>query len=251
MRGQVKHGGLLDDAVERLYQAFAGQGPPTRLYASPLRDSEAILRALRSAPLRVLGGEQVLPYAGWAMTTVDGPDTYRHFLPRILELALDNPPHVGAEPDVIAGKLDHRGMEELAGGTAAGSPHGFPGSLGVGFGPGPSGVGRGAMAGRPRRSGRRGGRAGCMATLTFAPRGGTSRIARMPRAETAAERCRRWQPRVLERRRAGRTGGGDSLDAQRGRTAMVERRRGRGGIRRPLDVRNRLVAERGALNPML
>ena len=102
----------MDEAVERVYPAFAGQGPPGRLYASPLRDTDAILRALRSARLRALGSEQVLPYAGWAMTTVDGPDMYRYFLPRILELALDNPPHVGAEPNVIAGKLHLAGWSD-------------------------------------------------------------------------------------------------------------------------------------------
>lgn len=105
----MRRGAALDAEVERLYRAFAHCEPPARLQASPLRDADAVLRALRSAPLRALGRDQVLDYGFWAMTTVDGPDTYRHFLPRILELALDNPPHVGAEPSVIAGKLDLAG----------------------------------------------------------------------------------------------------------------------------------------------
>lgn len=99
----------LDRAMEQLYAAFARYPAPSRLSASPYRDAEAILRTLLSAPLRRLDGEQLLPYAGWAMTTVGDADDYRHFLPRILELAIEGQPHLGAEPWVVTGKLDMAG----------------------------------------------------------------------------------------------------------------------------------------------
>ena len=103
---RMTHGAAIGEAIERLYQLFTPYPAPVRLEASPLRDADAIQRALRSAPLRELEGEQVLPYATWAITTVGGADDYRHFLPRIIELALDDPPDTGAEPAVIAGKMD-------------------------------------------------------------------------------------------------------------------------------------------------
>ena len=39
------------------------------------------------------------------MTTVGVVKDYKHFLPRIFELAVDNAPRIGAEPAVIVGKL--------------------------------------------------------------------------------------------------------------------------------------------------
>ena len=59
--------------------------------ASPLRDAREILMVLSAVPLRELTGEQVGPYSGWAMTTVGNERDYRHFLPRILELAVVDP----------------------------------------------------------------------------------------------------------------------------------------------------------------
>lgn len=71
-----------------------------------MRDGNEILRALTSAPLRELDGEQVGPYAGWAITTVGNDRDYRHFLPRIFELAVTAPVWLGTEPPVIASRLN-------------------------------------------------------------------------------------------------------------------------------------------------
>ena len=102
----MAHGAAVGAAIERLYQVFAPYPAPVRLEASPLRDANAVLRALRSAPLRELQGGQLLPYAAWAITTVGNANDYRHFLPRIIELALAGPRWLGADPAVIAGKMD-------------------------------------------------------------------------------------------------------------------------------------------------
>lgn len=96
----------LHDAIERSYAAFAGMARPQKLHASPLRDAEGILRTLTSASLRDLKGEQVGPYSGWAITTVGDDRDYRHFLPRIFELAVTDPVWPGAEPPVMASRLN-------------------------------------------------------------------------------------------------------------------------------------------------
>ena len=95
----------LQDALEGAYRAFARVPCPSHMDASPLRDGEQIHRVLTSAPLRDLTAEQIGPYSGWAVTTVGPAQDYRHFLPRILELALRDPVWLGAIPAVIAEKL--------------------------------------------------------------------------------------------------------------------------------------------------
>jgi hypothetical protein len=96
----------LRDAIEQSYTAFAGMPCPAKLETSPLRDGREILQALTSAPLRELSGEQVGPYSGWAITTVGDHRDYRHFLPRIFELAVTDPVWLGTEPPVIASRLN-------------------------------------------------------------------------------------------------------------------------------------------------
>lgn len=103
MQLELQH--LIDDC----YAAFAPYPPPRELHASPLRDAVAILKTLTSAPLRELTGEQLGSYAGWAMTTVGDVDDYKHFLPRILELAVVDRRWHGLDPPIIAGKLNRGG----------------------------------------------------------------------------------------------------------------------------------------------
>jgi len=107
-------GTALQFAIEQGYAAFAREPRPISLEASPLRDAGAILRTLTSAPLRALKDQDVGPYASWAMTSVGSAREYRHFLPRILELAVSNPTWPGAEPAVIASKLKLGRWEEWA-----------------------------------------------------------------------------------------------------------------------------------------
>jgi hypothetical protein len=97
--------GELRHAIEACYDAFAVEPHPTTLDASYLRDASAILATLSSAPLRQLSGDLIGPYSGWALTTVGDGRAYRHFLPRILELAVVDPVWIGSEPAVIASKL--------------------------------------------------------------------------------------------------------------------------------------------------
>lgn len=98
-----------EDQLQRLindcYAAFASYPRPHAMHASPLRDPLALLKTLSSAPLRELTGEQIGPYAGYALTTVGDVDDYKHFLPRILEQAVHEPQWMGTDPPIIAQRL--------------------------------------------------------------------------------------------------------------------------------------------------
>ena len=95
----------LQTAIERVYAAFADVPCPTRLHASPVQDADAIFSALTAAPLRQLDAEHLTDYASSALTTIGNQDDYRHFLPRLLELAVRDASVFGTEPQVIAHKL--------------------------------------------------------------------------------------------------------------------------------------------------
>lgn len=98
----------LDQAIETLYRVFARYEVPTHLVAPAHREPETLVRELTSVPLRELSGRPIRVYAFWATTTVGNADDYRHFLPRILELAaLNSPKQSQVEPWIIASRLDH------------------------------------------------------------------------------------------------------------------------------------------------
>ncbi|MBB3461782.1 hypothetical protein [Rhizobium sp. BK377] len=95
----------LEQGVQSLYSAFGNYPFPNSLDASPLREPERILANLKSAPLRELSAEALGPYAASAMTTIGSAGEFKHFLPRILHLALIRPASYGFEPPAIASKL--------------------------------------------------------------------------------------------------------------------------------------------------
>ncbi|HKU26909.1 MAG TPA: hypothetical protein VJQ54_15655 [Candidatus Sulfotelmatobacter sp.] len=95
----------LTKVIEDAYKAFAGYPRPLQMHASPLRKPKKILATLSSAPLRELTEDQVGYYAGCALTTVGDVSDYKHFLPRILELAAGTNTWLGLTPPIIANKL--------------------------------------------------------------------------------------------------------------------------------------------------
>jgi hypothetical protein len=88
-----------------LYSVFAPVPLPRRLHGSPLRDVDKILSDITAAPLRHLTHEQLGAFATYALTTVGGPEDYRHFLPRILELAIEGGAQTGFKAGVIANRI--------------------------------------------------------------------------------------------------------------------------------------------------
>jgi hypothetical protein len=95
---------ILQAMLDEAYAAFQHLPRPGRLDASPTHDSAQIL-ALTSAHLKELEDDAIGAYAGSALWTIGGSGDYAYFLPRILELALANPVWIGAEPAVIAKKV--------------------------------------------------------------------------------------------------------------------------------------------------
>lgn len=95
----------LQRAIDQCYDAFASNPRPLALHASPLGDPVALLRTLTAKPLRELSGDEIGPYAGWALTTVGDEADYRHFLPRILEQAVRESAWTGTDPPIIAERL--------------------------------------------------------------------------------------------------------------------------------------------------
>lgn len=87
------------------YSVFAPVPRPQRLHGSPLRNVDKILRDITAAPLRRLTADQLGLFATSAITTVGEPEDYRHFLPRILELAIEGGAHTGFEAGVIADRI--------------------------------------------------------------------------------------------------------------------------------------------------
>ncbi|PXA86100.1 hypothetical protein DMC25_09275 [Caulobacter sp. D4A] len=98
----------LQAAIDAAYDVFAAYRRPGRLEAAPTRDPDRILADLTSAPLRELNSERISYYAGKAMTTVGDDRDYRHFLPRLLELAAQKDcGDMGTDPEELARKTVH------------------------------------------------------------------------------------------------------------------------------------------------
>lgn len=97
----------LQNALDAVYAAFRGYPRPKTLEAAPSRDPKRVLAQLSSKSLAELTSDDINGYMGWAMTTVGGVNDYKHFLPRILELAVQGPAriHVGGDPESLAGKI--------------------------------------------------------------------------------------------------------------------------------------------------
>lgn len=101
----------LQAALDAAYEVFAAYPRPAALEAPSHREPEALLARLTSAPLRQLPCEAIGPYAGWAMTTVGDDRDYRHFLPRLLALAVQGDcAHMGIDPHALARKVLHGGF---------------------------------------------------------------------------------------------------------------------------------------------
>jgi hypothetical protein len=89
---------LLDQA----YETFAHYPQPLTLEASPLRDPDKLLTQLTAKPLRLLDVEDVQGYTSAALTTVGTVADFKHFLPRLLDLAVRS---AVIEPEVVALKI--------------------------------------------------------------------------------------------------------------------------------------------------
>lgn len=96
----------LQDILERCYRSFADVARPRAMDFSPYKSADIANRVLL-LPCRELSDDDIGTYAGSAILTVGGPDDYRYFLPRVLELSVTNGNWIGSEAPIIAERL-HR-----------------------------------------------------------------------------------------------------------------------------------------------
>jgi hypothetical protein len=92
----------LGAAVATLYSVFARYGLESHVEGCPccVHDEDQVL--IRSRPLRELTDDDLDKYARKAMTTWGDADDFRHFLPRLLELATGDP---SVEVEILLSKL--------------------------------------------------------------------------------------------------------------------------------------------------
>lgn len=100
-------------AVEELYRVFARYPARPGMEGCPCCTTDEDKAELASAPLRELSARQIQRFAFKAITTWGEVEDYKHYLPRILELAAEpDPEHdIGLEPWLIAGKLKGNGWD--------------------------------------------------------------------------------------------------------------------------------------------
>ncbi|CAL9517398.1 hypothetical protein SUDANB121_03784 [Nocardiopsis dassonvillei] len=92
------------EAVERLYAVFSRHPLAARIDGCPHCVTDEDQRMLRGSPLRELGEDDLRRFVAKALTTWGGVDDLRHFLPRILDLALPGGGLI--DIDTVAAKLD-------------------------------------------------------------------------------------------------------------------------------------------------
>jgi hypothetical protein len=91
------------ETLESLYRTFAAPCPP-RIEGCPCCISTRNVDVLLATPLRELGGKMLWRYVTGAFLTIGGESDFRYFLPRILDISVNDP---GDSPDleIVLGKL--------------------------------------------------------------------------------------------------------------------------------------------------
>src|SRR5256885_11691182 len=93
----------LHPALKALYQAFRRRGKAPIPRGCPCCTTPLEFEHLASRQLPHLSETVLDRYAGKAMTTVDHADTFRYFLPRIVELSVED--RLLVDREVVFGKL--------------------------------------------------------------------------------------------------------------------------------------------------
>lgn len=112
------HGEVTPDATIRgLYQAFAAYPREQSIEICPHCVNRPEPEVLPRIPLERLSCPQLSPFAFRAISTWGTADDYKHFLPRVLELAAspEGRDWPGLDLGVVAGKLDLAGFGGWAG----------------------------------------------------------------------------------------------------------------------------------------
>ncbi|MEU8799281.1 hypothetical protein [Spirillospora sp. NPDC048819] len=95
-----------------LYAAFADVARPAELHGCPCCVASDEGRPLLARPLRDLTAEDLARYAAKALSTWGGPEDFRYFAPRLLELAADDAFGYRLDAEVIFIKLGEAGWRD-------------------------------------------------------------------------------------------------------------------------------------------
>jgi hypothetical protein len=102
----------MQEAIDRLYVAFAGEARPRELQHCPCCISdEQIDELLMSGNRRTLPANAVADYASHALTTAGTVADFRYFLPRVLEVALSDTPE-WIDLELVCGRLRTAGWTQ-------------------------------------------------------------------------------------------------------------------------------------------
>jgi len=92
-------------AIEAVYATFADVPRPTTVRGCPCCTTAVENCALLARPLRELSADDLDRYAWKAVTTMGTADDLTYFLPRLLELLVDDT--LGAETEAVLAKLEY------------------------------------------------------------------------------------------------------------------------------------------------
>ena len=100
----------LKQSISSLYTTFQTYPFPTQMEASPLKDVSASWEKMNAVPLRELSSKDLSQFGFSALTTWGILSDFKHFLPRLLELAATH--QLQTDIQTVIGKLEY-GQWEL------------------------------------------------------------------------------------------------------------------------------------------
>ena len=99
-------------AIEALYDAFADIEMPRGINGCPCCMTEDEYKTLTTKPLSELSAEELTTYASDALLTMGSEDDYQYFLPRIIELTIEDDAEWITSLEITAKKLQMAGFQQ-------------------------------------------------------------------------------------------------------------------------------------------
>jgi hypothetical protein len=96
---------LLDSAIENVYRAFSDVAKPVFVDGCPCCMTANEYETLTGKPLRELDPSELNKYGSAAMLTMGSEQDYQYFLPRILELTVEDDVEWTADLETTANKM--------------------------------------------------------------------------------------------------------------------------------------------------
>ncbi len=101
----------LKAAIEAIYDAFSDVAKPSKVDGCPCCMTADEYETLTAKPLRELSSGELDEYASDVMLTMGSEDDYQYFLPRILELTIEDDPDWISSAEITANKLQMAGFK--------------------------------------------------------------------------------------------------------------------------------------------